>query len=65
VSGFTREDALGFDDPKTVIKDFVSWIKGNTKGRVLFVSARGTAGRGGRRAETMTYDLAATHPGEI
>jgi hypothetical protein len=38
VTGFTREDTLGFDDPKTVMESFAGWIKGNTKGRVMFVS---------------------------
>jgi DNA polymerase III epsilon subunit-like protein len=38
VSGFTREDTLGFDDPKNVIENFARWIEKNTKGRALFVS---------------------------
>jgi hypothetical protein len=38
VSGFTREEALGFDDPKSVMESFAKWIKENTKGRALFVS---------------------------
>jgi DNA polymerase III epsilon subunit-like protein len=38
VSGFTREDALGFDDPKTVMEQFGRWIADNTNGRPLFAS---------------------------
>src|SRR6516164_823367 len=38
VSGFTRRDTLGFDDPKTVMQSFAGWIRENTKGRALFVS---------------------------
>ena len=38
VSGFTREDTLGFDDPKNVMENFARWITENTKDRALFVS---------------------------
>jgi hypothetical protein len=38
VSGFTRDETLGFDDPKNVMDNFTRWIKDNTKGRALFVS---------------------------
>ena len=38
VSGFTREDTLGFDDPKIVMETFARWTSENTKGRALFVS---------------------------
>jgi DNA polymerase III alpha subunit (gram-positive type) len=38
VSGFTREETLGFDDPKGVMEKFARWIKETTKGRALFVS---------------------------
>jgi DNA polymerase III epsilon subunit-like protein len=38
ISGFTREDTLAFDDPKTVMEDFARWVADNTKGRALFVS---------------------------
>ena len=38
ISGFSREDTLAFDDPKTVMEDFGRWVKDNTKGRALFVS---------------------------
>src|SRR5262245_23172581 len=31
VSGFTREDTLGFDDPKNVIESFGRWIQENAK----------------------------------
>ena len=37
ISGFTRDDTLGFDDPKSVMEQFGRWI-GDTKGRPLFVS---------------------------
>lgn len=38
VSGFTREDVLAFDDPKTVMDAFLKWIKAECKGRALFIS---------------------------
>jgi hypothetical protein len=38
VSGFTREDTLGFDEPKIVMETFARWTNENTKGRALFVS---------------------------
>ena len=38
VSGFTREETLGFDDPKAVMEDFARWIGDTTQGRPLFVS---------------------------
>jgi DNA polymerase III epsilon subunit-like protein len=38
VSGFTREDTLAFDDPKTVMEDFARWIKETAQGRAFFVS---------------------------
>jgi exonuclease len=38
VSGFTRDDTLGFDDPKAVMEQFGRWIDDNAKGRPLFVS---------------------------
>ena len=38
VSGFSREDTLGFDDPKNVMENFARWIEENTKGRAFFVS---------------------------
>ena len=38
ISGFSREDTLAFDDPKTVMEAFARWLKENVKGRPLFVS---------------------------
>ena len=38
VSGFTREQTLGFDDPAIVMHDFARWIKETTAGRAFFVS---------------------------
>ena len=38
VSGFTREETLAFDDPKTVMKEFASWVKSNSNGRPFFIS---------------------------
>jgi hypothetical protein len=38
VSGFTREETLQFDDPKTVMENFRSWIKSNTTDRAVFIS---------------------------
>ena len=38
VSGFTRPEALQFDDPKTVMEQFTSWLKTNCDGRLFFVS---------------------------
>ena len=38
VSRFTREDCLGFDDPKTVMEQFQDWLKANCKGRLMFIS---------------------------
>ena len=38
VSGFTREQHLGFDDPKTVMESFAAWLEQNAKGRPVFVS---------------------------
>jgi DNA polymerase III alpha subunit (gram-positive type) len=38
ISGFTREDTLAFDDPKTVMENFARWVTDNTKGRAFFVS---------------------------
>jgi hypothetical protein len=37
-SGFTREETLGFDDPRDVMARFESWLKENSKGRPLLVS---------------------------
>jgi len=38
VSGFSREQTLEFDDPKTVLLNFEQWIKQESKGRPLFIS---------------------------
>ena len=38
VSGITREEALGFDDPKAVMERFAAWIAENCDGRPFFVS---------------------------
>lgn len=38
VSGFTREETLQFDDPKTVMAEFKAWISTVTKGHPIFVS---------------------------
>ena len=38
VSGFTREETLGFDDPKTVMQQFADWIAKVGGGRPMFIS---------------------------
>jgi len=38
VSGFTREQHLGFDDPKAVMESFAAWLAQQSKGRPVFVS---------------------------
>src|SRR5262245_49315281 len=38
VSGFSREETLAFDDPRTVMENFARWLKENVKGRPYFVS---------------------------
>src|SRR5262249_47525642 len=38
VSGFSREETLGFEDPKTVMERFALWVADKTKGRAFFVS---------------------------
>lgn len=38
ISGFTREEHLGFDDPIEVMKNFEKWIQENSKGKPIFVS---------------------------
>lgn len=38
VSGFTREETLSFDDPKSVMAGFARWIAESTEGRAFFVS---------------------------
>ncbi len=38
VSGFTREETFGFDDPKRVMEDFKAWINKVCKDRPIFIS---------------------------
>ena len=38
VSGFTRDECFGFDEPTHVMKQFQEWLTDNCKGRMLFVS---------------------------
>jgi DNA polymerase III epsilon subunit-like protein len=38
ISGFTREQHLAFDDPKTVMEKFAAWLGENCNGRPVFVS---------------------------
>jgi hypothetical protein len=38
VSGFTREETLGFDDPKPVMERFGRWLMEHAKGRAFFIS---------------------------
>lgn len=38
VSGFSREEMLGFDEPAAVMRRFEAWIKQNSRGRPFFIS---------------------------
>jgi DNA polymerase III epsilon subunit-like protein len=38
ISGFSREQHLGFDDPATVMQAFAAWLDEHSKGRAVFVS---------------------------
>ena len=38
VSGFSRAQHLGFDEPMTVMENFAGWLEQNSKGRPIFVS---------------------------
>ena len=38
VSGFSRQQHLGFDEPKTVMEHFEEWLDKRSKGRAIFVS---------------------------
>ena len=38
VSGFSREECLGFDDLKIVMENFQDWLASNCKGRTMFIS---------------------------
>lgn len=38
VSGFTREETLQFEDPKTAMENFAVWLGKHTKGSPMFIS---------------------------
>lgn len=38
ISGFSREETLKFDDPKSVMIDFKIWLKENVQGKPIFIS---------------------------
>ena len=38
ISGFSREQHLGFDDPETVMERFATWLEQHSNGRPVFVS---------------------------
>jgi len=38
ISGFSRQETMAFDDPKTVMAQFGQWLKDHAKGRALFIS---------------------------
>ncbi|MCX7046201.1 MAG: 3'-5' exoribonuclease [Candidatus Sumerlaeota bacterium] len=38
VSGFSREETLGFDDPKEVMSAFRDWLHANCAGQLMFIS---------------------------
>jgi hypothetical protein len=38
VSGFSREQHLGFDEPKMVIENFAEWLTTHVEGRPVFTS---------------------------
>lgn len=38
VSGHSREETMGFDDPTKVMLDFDNWIKENSTGKPIFIS---------------------------
>jgi DNA polymerase III epsilon subunit-like protein len=38
ISGFSREQHLGFDDPKAVMETFVTWLDKRCDGRPVVVS---------------------------
>jgi hypothetical protein len=37
VSGFTREETLAFDDPRTVMQQFADWIRMVSHGQPMFI----------------------------
>lgn len=38
VSGHTREETLGFEEPEVAMNSFATWIRQETKGQAMFVS---------------------------
>jgi DNA polymerase III epsilon subunit-like protein len=38
ISGFSREQHLGFDEPKDVMEKFAAWLEEHSEGRPVFVS---------------------------
>ena len=38
ISGFTREQVMEFDDPKTVMMQFAKWLGSISKDRLMFIS---------------------------
>lgn len=38
VSGHSREETMGFDEPKEVMEKFAEWVKQNSKGQAVFIS---------------------------
>ncbi|MEZ4264279.1 MAG: hypothetical protein R3B36_34745, partial [Polyangiaceae bacterium] len=38
VSGFTREQHIGFDDPRDVMAEFAAWLSGLGTKRLMFIS---------------------------
>lgn len=38
VSGITREEMLGFDEPAEVMQKFAGWIESESEGRPMFIS---------------------------
>jgi len=38
VSGFTREQTMGFAEPAQVMAEFRAWLKANSKGKPMFIS---------------------------
>ena len=38
VSGFSREETMNFEDPKTVMERFALWLKESSKGQPMFIA---------------------------
>lgn len=38
ISGFSREQHLGFNDPKQVMQEFYEWVMNNSVGKPTFIS---------------------------